>query len=133
MHSKQKENHLIMKSYSTEDKILNLSTLEQQLKQFTREREWEQFHTPKNLAMALSVEAAELLELFQWDKEGQAIDEKKLNRVGEELSDILVYLLRLTHVLNIDLPQALEQKMLQNAKKYPAEMVKGQSKKYDQY
>jgi len=122
-----------MKSYLSKDQILNLTQLEGQLKQFAQERDWEQFHTPKNLAMALSVEAAELLELFQWDKEGVEFDGKRLQRVGEELSDILVYLLRLTHVLNINLPEALEQKMQQNAQKYPVDKVKGQSKKYDEY
>jgi dCTP diphosphatase len=122
-----------MKSYLSKDQILNLSQLEDQLKQFTKERDWEQFHTPKNLAMALSVEAAELLELFQWDRENAEIDDGKRQRVGEELSDILVYLLRLTQVLKINLPEALEQKMQQNALKYPADKVKGQSKKYDEY
>lgn len=122
-----------MKSYTKGDKILNLTHLEKQLVQFTRERDWEQFHTPKNLAMALGVEAAELMELFQWDQDASVIDDKKLKRIGEELSDVLVYLLRLTHVLKIDLGQALEQKMQQNALKYPVELVKGQSKKYDQY
>lgn len=112
---------------------LDLDALRIKLEAFADERDWAQFHTPKNLAMALTVEASELLELFQWMGEREAVSEELKGRVGEELSDILVYLLRLTHVLDIDLPAVLAQKIKKNEEKYPADLVRGSSKKYDQY
>ncbi len=110
-------------------------SLIQTLRDFAKERDWEQFHSPKNLAMALTVEAAELLEQFQWltEEQSSALDSKQLARVEEEIADIFLYLLRLSDVLDLDLIDAAKKKMTTNAKKYPVEKVKGSSKKYDEY
>jgi len=113
----------------------DLEELKQRLRVFVAERDWDQFHSPKNLAMALSVEASELVELFQWLSEAQsaAPDEQLRRRAAEELADILWFLVRIADRLDIDLLAAAESKMVQNAEKYPAERVRGQSRKYDEY
>lgn len=105
------------------------------VRQFVDERDWDQFHTPKNLASALSVEAAELLEHFQWLQSGR-LDElgaAKLQEVRHEMADVLVYLVRLADKLDVDLFQAVEEKMVLNRAKYPAELVRGDMRKYDEY
>lgn len=114
---------------------LSLHDLQIELRNFARERDWEQFHTPKNLAMALIVEAAELLEHFQWltPEESQNLDGKQLQQVDEELGDIQIYLIRLADLLGIDILDAATRKLETNTKKYPAEKVKGSSKKYTEY
>ena len=102
---------------------------------FVDERDWDQFHTPKNLSAALSVEAAELLEHFQWLQHGR-IDElgaDKLEQVRHEMADVLVYLVRLADKLDVDLPAAVEEKMILNRAKYPADKVRGDARKYHQY
>ncbi|MGH8250757.1 MAG: nucleotide pyrophosphohydrolase [Steroidobacteraceae bacterium] len=113
----------------------DLEELKQRLRVFAAERDWDQFHSPKNLAMALSVETAELVELFQWLTEAQsaALDAERRRRVAEELADVLWFLVRIADRLDIDLLQAAESKLQQNAKKYPVERVRGQSRKYDEY
>jgi NTP pyrophosphatase (non-canonical NTP hydrolase) len=113
----------------------DLAELKERLRVFVAERDWGQFHSPKNLAMALSVEASELVELFQWLTEAQsaAADEKLRLRAAEELADVLWFLVRIADVLDIDLLQAAESKLARNAEKYPAERVRGQARKYDQY
>lgn len=110
-----------------------LADLAQRLRAFAREREWEQFHTPKNLAMALTVEAAELQEIFQWlgGAESAVLNERDRQRVADELADVLLYLVRLADVMEIDLMRAALGKLALNAEKYPAEKVKGRSDKYD--
>jgi NTP pyrophosphatase (non-canonical NTP hydrolase) len=102
---------------------------------FVDERDWDQFHTPKNLSSALSVEAAELLEHFQWLKHGQAdeLGADKLVQVRHEMADVLVYLVRLADKLDVDLMAAVEEKMVLNRAKYPAELVRGDARKYDEY
>jgi NTP pyrophosphatase (non-canonical NTP hydrolase) len=102
---------------------------------FVKERDWEQFHSPKNLSMALIVEAAELVEHFQWltQSESHQLPEDKLEAVEEELADILVYLVRIADQLDIDLNRAARNKMRSNGAKYPAEMVRGSSRKYTEY
>jgi NTP pyrophosphatase (non-canonical NTP hydrolase) len=102
---------------------------------FVDERDWDQFHTPKNLSSALSVEAAELLEHFQWLKHGQAdeLGVDKLVQVRHEMADVLVYLVRLADKLDVDLMAAVEEKMVLNRAKYPAELVRGDARKYDEY
>nr|WP_221434623.1 nucleotide pyrophosphohydrolase [Massilia timonae] len=102
---------------------------------FVDERDWDQFHTPKNLASALSVEAAELLEHFQWLQTGRAeeLGAAKLKEVRHEMADVLVYLVRLADKLDVDLFQAVEEKMVLNRAKYPAELVRGDMRKYDEY
>ena len=113
----------------------DLAELKERLRVFVAERDWQQFHSPKNLAMALSVEASELVELFQWltEEESAAADEKLRQRAAEELADVLWFLVRIADVLEIDLLQAAESKLAQNAEKYPADRVRGQARKYDQY
>src|SRR5690606_39427423 len=96
------------------------------------ERDWEQFHAPKNLAMALSVETAELLEHFQWlgEAESRRLAPETLAKVGEEMADVLLYLVRLSDQLGIDLVQEAKRKMAPNAQKYPVERARGSSRKY---
>lgn len=112
-----------------------LQGLQQRLREFARERDWDQFHSPKNLAMALIAEAAELVEHFQWLSEAQStqLPEAKLREVEQELADVFLYLLRLADKLNVDLLDAAARKIELNARKYPAEKVRGSAKKYNEY
>ncbi len=109
--------------------------VKKQVRQFVVERDWDQFHSPKNLSMALIVEAAELVEHFQWLTEEQScsLSPEKLAEVELELADIQVYLISLAEKLKLDLVTAVEKKLVLNAKKYPAEQVRGSSKKYTEY
>jgi len=112
-----------------------LTSLQQKLREFARERDWEQFHTPKNLAMALTVEAAELQEIFQWltPEQSAKLDDKQRAQAAAELADVLLYLCRLADVLNIDLATAASAKLQHNAEKYPADRVRGKAAKYSEY
>jgi dCTP diphosphatase len=105
------------------------------IRAFVAERDWSQYHSPKNLSMALSVEVSELVEIFQWLTEQQSanLDSAKLAEAQDELADIYYYLLRLSDVLGIDLKKALSKKMQKNAEKYPADKVRGDSRKYSDY
>lgn len=109
--------------------------LRDKLRAFVAERDWDQFHSPKNLASALSVEAAELLEHFQWLTEEQSrnLPPEKLADVRDEMADVLVYLVRLADKLDVDLLAAVAVKMQKNALKYPAGKVRGSMKKYSDY
>jgi NTP pyrophosphatase (non-canonical NTP hydrolase) len=109
--------------------------LRDRLRVFAAERDWEQFHSPKNLSMALMVEVAELMEHFQWLTEAQSTGLPAENKqaVSEELADILLYLVRLSDRLGVDLREAALLKLEKNAAKYPAELVRGSSKKYSEY
>lgn len=101
-----------------------------ELIRFRAERDWEQFHTPRNLAISLSLEANEVLELFQWqDPRGEAMQDI-LPRLREEVSDVAVYLTYLCHDLGIDLEEAVRSKMVKNRQKYPVALSKGSAKKY---
>jgi NTP pyrophosphatase (non-canonical NTP hydrolase) len=113
----------------------DLVTLRELVRQFVDERDWDQFHTPKNLSSALSVEAAELLEHFQWLQTGQAeeLGDGKLEQVRHEMADVLVYLVRLADKLNVDLMAAVQEKMVLNRAKYPADLVRGDARKYHEY
>jgi NTP pyrophosphatase (non-canonical NTP hydrolase) len=113
----------------------DLAELKLRMREFVAERDWDRFHSPKNLAMALSVEASELVELFQWltEEESASLDGERKRRAAEELADVLWFLVRIADRLDIDLLEAAEIKLGQNAKKYPAERVRGQSLKYDEY
>ena len=109
------------------------------LRKFAAEREWEQFHNPKNLSMALSVEVAELMEHLQWltaEQCDQLKDEKhdpeKREAIAEEIVDVLLYTLRISDVMNIDLSKAVKKKMQKNAEKYPVDKAKGLAKKYNE-
>lgn len=110
----------------------SFTTLTRYLRRFADERDWNQFHSPKNLVMALSVETAELMEHFQWltEEESRALDPEQLDAVADEIADVQLYLVRLADQLRIDLPQALRCKAAKNEIKYPADMVKGSAKKF---
>jgi len=115
-------------------KIMNISEIQNQLKKFAIERDWEQFHTPKNLAMALSVEASELVEIFQWlnVEESNSPDQRQIKKINNEVADIAMYLLRFCSVLGIDLEKVIESKLERNAEKYPVNLSKGNAQKYNQ-
>ena len=109
-----------------------ITSLRNDLRRFAAARDWQQFHTPKNLAMALSVESAELLECFQWltPEQSAKLDAHDRRAVEEEVADVLLYLLRLTDVLDIDPLAAAQRKMKLNARKYPVALSRGSSRKY---
>ena len=113
----------------------SLTHLRAKINTFVFERDWAQFHTPKNLAMAMIVEAAELVEQFQWDTplESQQLSHEKRQAVSHELADTFVYLLRIAEVLEIDLIAAANEKIALNALKYPIEKAKGSNEKYTEY
>jgi len=113
----------------------SLQQLAEHLRRFAADRDWEQFHSPKNLAMALSVEVAEIVEHFQWLTEAQSRDlaAEKQAEVAEELADALIYLVRLADQMGVDLLDAAERKLAVNETKYPAERVRGSAKKYSEY
>jgi dCTP diphosphatase len=112
--------------------LSELERLRDALRDFAAAREWEPFHSPKNLAMAMSVEAGELLETFQWLTEAQSrsLSPEALAAAGDEIADVLLYLIRLCDQLGIDPIAAADRKMLANAAKYPADKARGNSKKY---
>ena len=114
--------------------MTELESLRDELRDFAAARDWDQFHSPKNLAMALSVEAAELLEHFQWltEEESRKLDPGAQAAVSEEIADVLLYLIRLGDQLHIDPVAAAQRKMAKNAQKYPADKARGNSKKYDE-
>ena len=113
----------------------SLGNLREKINQFVTERDWAQFHTPKNLAMAMIVEAAELVEQFQWDTptESQQLSTEKREAVSHELADTFVYLLRIAEVLEIDLIKAANEKIALNAIKYPVDKARGSNAKYTKY
>jgi NTP pyrophosphatase (non-canonical NTP hydrolase) len=113
--------------------IESLEDLRERLRAFVRERDWDQFHRPKNLTMALVVEAAELMEHFQWLSLDQPLEEETFREVREEVADVFIYLVRLADELGIDLLAAAADKIEVNARKYPADRVRGSAKKYDRY
>jgi NTP pyrophosphatase (non-canonical NTP hydrolase) len=115
--------------------IGELAQLRELVREFVDERDWDQFHTPKNLSAALAVEAAELLEHFQWLQDGRAgeLGADKLREVRHEMADVLVYLVRLADKLDVDLNAAVRDKMVLNRAKYPADKVRGDSRKYSEY
>jgi NTP pyrophosphatase (non-canonical NTP hydrolase) len=116
-------------------KTHSIEQLAKHLRRFAAERDWEQFHSPKNLAMALSVEVAEIVEHFQWLTEPQSreLDAAKRAEVEQELADALIYLVRLADQLQIDLLEAAGRKLALNEAKYPAEQVRGSARKYSEY
>lgn len=101
------------------------------LLKFRTERDWEQYHTPKNLSMSIAIEAAELMEHFQWKAAGEGINSGELEKIKEEVADIAAYLLMLTHDLGIDLNKAMLEKIKKNEQKYPVEKCMGKYNKYD--
>ncbi|HEY9447009.1 MAG TPA: nucleotide pyrophosphohydrolase [Burkholderiales bacterium] len=110
-----------------------LEVLRTRIAQFAAERDWDQFHNPKNLAMALAIEAGELMEHFQWltADAAAALPDSVRDEVALEAADVLLYLLRLCDKLGIDLREAAERKLVLNGQKYPADKARGRSTKYD--
>jgi dCTP diphosphatase len=116
------------------DEETTLAELKRRVLAFSEERDWIQFHSPKNLSMALAAEAGELMEHYLWagSEESRSMihDAKKGPRIREELADILIYAIEFANMNNIDLASAIEQKMVLNAQKYPADKARGRSDKY---
>ncbi|MGO3344145.1 MAG: nucleotide pyrophosphohydrolase [Marinomonas sp.] len=112
-----------------------LEDLKERLQGFADARDWDQFHSPKNLSMALSVEVSELVECFQWltEEQSKCLTPQQRQAVIDEMADVQVYLLRLATKLDVNLLEAVEQKMQINAAKYPADLVRGNAKKYTDY
>ena len=113
-----------------------LAKLRLEIDRFSEVRDWGQFHTPKNLSMALSVEASELMELFQWqvgNEDFSRLSESKKEAVSHEVADVFIYLMRFCSVTGIDPLIAAEEKLKLNDAKYPADVVKGKSDKYSEY
>jgi len=114
--------------------MADLEKLRVSLRAFTAARDWQAFHSPKNLAAALSVEAAELLEVFQWMNEADSrnLDARAKAAASEEIADVLMYLVMIADELGIDPVAAAERKMIANERKYPVEKARGTSRKYDE-
>lgn len=116
-------------SHHPTDLETTLADVRELVRQFVDERQWRQFHTPKNLSMSLAIEAAELMEHFQWltpdESEGVANDPAARGAVGEELADVLCYALALANVLSLDVASILRDKMEKNRRKYPAAEFRG--------
>lgn len=113
----------------------DITNITEKIRAFRDARDWAQFHNPKDMAMAISLEAGELMEHFLWKtpSEVEARIESHREEISDEIADVAVYLFELADNLGIDLLQAMENKMQKNADKYPAEKVKGSSKKYTEY
>ena len=109
-----------------------LHILQKHLAKFNTDRDWDQFHCPRNLAMSLCVEASELLECFLWTKDDDVIPERKYQDLNDEVADILICLLNFCEKTHIDLEAAFEQKLKKNALKYPVEKARGSCAKYDE-
>ena len=113
---------------------MNLGELQAELRHFAAERDWQPFHTPKNLSTALMVEAAELAEIFQWQTPEESRtaheDAAARQRIGEEVADVLLYLLQVADHCQIDVSQAVQDKLAKNAVKYPVEKARGRADKY---
>jgi NTP pyrophosphatase (non-canonical NTP hydrolase) len=109
-----------------------LTRLRDRLRDFASLRDWNQFHSPKNLAIALSVEVGELLEHFQWisDQDSLTMPPDKLGAIKDEVADVFLYLIRLADILNVDMVQAANEKVDANSRKYPIEKSRGSAKKY---
>lgn len=118
-------------------KNIDVQNLEDAIGKFVSDRDWDQFHSVKNLAMALSVESSELLEIFQWMKEEDSNlvrnDASTISKVEDELADIFYFLILLSKKTGVDLDTALRKKLIKNAEKYPVERSRGHSKKYNEF
>lgn len=118
------------------DETTTVAEIKTRVLEFARERDWEQFHAPKNLSMALAAEAGELMEHFLWASSEESretvSDPAKRAKIEEELSDVVIYAMEFANMTGIDLAAAIERKMAANAAKYPVEKAKGRSVKYDE-
>lgn len=112
--------------------MTDIEELTKLINKFREERDWRQFHNPKDLAISLSIEASELLEAFQWKSSDEAIDKNKPN-IQRELADVIVYALMLSDDLKFDVSEIVESKLKENAEKYPVEKSKGSSEKYTSF
>tara|TARA_B100000427_G_scaffold257056_1_gene220811 strand:+ start:2743 stop:3087 length:345 start_codon:yes stop_codon:yes gene_type:complete len=112
---------------------MDLDKYKAKIRKFANDRDWDQFHDPKNLSMALSAEIGELLDIFQWltSEQSKNLSEQDLKLAKEELGDIMIYLIRLSDKLGIDLEEAVQEKLKSNADKYPVELSKGNATKYN--
>ncbi|OEU74127.1 MAG: NTP pyrophosphohydrolase [Desulfuromonadales bacterium C00003093] len=117
------------------DEQMTLHDLKAQMAVFVRERDWEQFHSPKNLSMSIAIEAAEMMEHFQWltVEQSRQLDDAARAEIGEELADILIYSLSMANILQLDLTATVLAKMEKNRRKYPADKVRGKAHKYTYY
>ncbi|BCR05244.1 NTP pyrophosphohydrolase [Desulfuromonas versatilis] len=117
------------------DAQTTLQELKERMAQFVRERDWEQYHTPKNLSMSIAIEAAELMEHFQWltVEQSKNLSPEALQDIGEELADIVIYSLSLSNFLGLDLSEVVLAKMEKNIRKYPKDKVRGKAHKYTYY
>jgi dCTP diphosphatase len=112
-----------------------MENLKGTIRQFVRERDWEQFHSPKNLAMALSVEVSEIVEHFQWltQEQSRNLPPEKLREVAQEIGDVMIYLVELSDQMGVDPIKAASEKVSTNSSKYPADLVRGRAAKYTEY
>ena len=117
-----------------QDATTTVAILRERVMAFARERDWEQFHSPKNLSMALAAEAGELMEHFLWTESRVSLDTvrdpKRRSRIEEEIADVVIYALEFANIAGIDLSAAIESKLASNARKYPVEKAKGRADKY---
>ena len=121
---------------SLTDSTTTLADLKARVLAFVQARDWEQFHSPKNLSMALAAESGELMEHFLWatpeQSKAAATDPVKRGKIADELADVVIYALEFANITGLDLAAAIEAKMVANAKKYPVEKARGRSEKYDE-
>lgn len=118
---------------ATGDSETTLLELKEAVLEFVRERDWERFHSPKNLSMALAAEAAELMEHFLWESPEASHERAEREAVADELADILVYAIEFANIAGIDISTAIRAKMAKNAEKYPVEKARGNSRKYTEF
>lgn len=113
----------------------NIQSLIEKLRNFVAERDWHQFHSPKNLAMALSVEAAEIVEIFQWltQEQSRGLQGDQLDRLADEIGDVMIYLTMLADRLGLDPIAAAHRKIEKNREKYPVDRARGNAAKYSEY
>ena len=126
-----------MSQHLRKDDTATIKYLKQKLARFVKDRDWKQFHSPKNLSMSIAIEAAELMEMFQWStiEESHAVlkDKKKLEAIKDELADVALFVMEFCNMFDIDLSSAILKKLKKNAQKYPAALVRGKSHKYTYY
>ncbi len=119
------------------DEERKIHELKELIKEFCEKRDWDQFHNAKDLAIALSIEASELLEIFRWKSQKEVEElfktEKKKEHIEEEMADVLYFLVRMAQMYGLDLTEALEKKMEKNKEKYPVDKAKGSNKKYNEF
>ena len=129
--------YILFYNQNMKDNNVTFTQMKETIKEFVKERDWNQFHSPKNLSMSISIEASELMEHFQWLTTLQSWevgeDEEMMQEIRDELSDILCYCFNMANVLDIDISSAMETKIEKNKEKYPIDKAKGLATKYDKY